>query len=156
MARVDTVLICLNGHITNKYSEQCPEYNKKFCESCGEKTISKCPSCNHEISWVSENEAIAPFIRPSFCGECGISFPWIQIALDSAEEILNTQEIDIKEKQEIIQSLSEITKNTSKTELNVLKIKDFASKVGTDTYKAIYNIAIDISTEIAKKQFLGQ
>ncbi len=155
MPSTDTPLICLNGHVINKYSEQCPEYNKKFCESCGEKTINKCQSCNNIISWISENEAITPFIRPSYCGECGTSFPWINTALDSAKRILENQPISIKEKQEIIQSLHEITKNTSKTGLNVLKIKGFASKIGSDAYKVIHSIAIDISTEMAKKLFLG-
>ena len=90
MARIDTAQICLNGHIINKYSVQCPEYNKKFCEECGEQSITQCTNCNQEINWVSENEAISPFVKPSYCGECGTPFPWIKIALDSAKEILDT------------------------------------------------------------------
>jgi len=156
MARIDTAQICLNGHIINKYSEQCPEYNKNFCEECGEQSIIKCQNCNHKINWVSENEAISPFLRPSYCGECGIAFPWIKIALDSAKEILDIDnKIGSDDKEKLMKSINEITKDTSKTEINAFKIKNIAKILSKDTYSIFMKIVSSIGTELARKILLS-
>jgi len=159
----DTALICLNGHLINDSKMNESQLNQYFCEKCGEKAIEECQNCNCKIKgsyWYEDSYFI---IRkddlsqiPSYCHNCGKAFPWLQKSFEAVEELLETEDIDIDDKKSIINSINEITKETSKTESSVLKIKKFATKIGSDTYDAIYKIAIDISSEMARKAFLGQ
>ncbi|OHD95003.1 MAG: hypothetical protein A2019_03700 [Sulfurimonas sp. GWF2_37_8] len=160
MGYYDVAQVCLNGHVINDNYKSSPEFNQDFCDQCGEKTITECLSCHEPIRGDYHVEGIfggtPGYTPPSYCYKCGNAFSWIQMALDSAKELLDIDEaINDADKETLMDSMKEISKNTPKTELNAIKIKKIAKKLGTDTYDAFIKIAVDIGTEIAKKSLLG-
>jgi hypothetical protein len=160
MGNYDTAQICLNGHAINDTVNRNPEFNQKFCDKCGSETITTCPTCHISIRGDYHVDGVIAFgheyLPPSYCYNCGNAFPWLQAAFDSAKELLDIDEsISDNEKGLLISSMKEISKDTSKTEVNALKIKKLAKKLGSDTYDAFIKIAVDVGTEIAKKSLLG-
>ena len=159
MGHYDVAQVCLNGHVINDNYKSSPEFNQDFCDQCGEKTITECSSCHELIKGEYHIKGvfggIPGYIPPSYCHKCGNAFPWIQTALDSAKELLDFDEsINNDDKELLLNSMKEISKDTSKTEVNALKIKKIAKRLGSDTYDAFIKIAVDVGTEIAKKTLL--
>ncbi|MDA3945788.1 MAG: DUF2321 domain-containing protein [Helicobacteraceae bacterium] len=160
MGSHDIAQVCLNGHVINSSAQSSPEFNQNFCDQCGAETITSCQKCNTPIrgKYHASGMIIVGFqyIPPSYCHNCGSAFPWLQTALDSATELLDFDEqINAEDKELLINSMKEISKDSPRTELNALKIKKLAKKLGADTYDAFIKIAVDVGTEIAKKALMG-
>ena len=160
MSRYDVAQICLNGHEINSRARTSPEYNQNFCDQCGEETIKQCKNCNEPIrgEFIGDGMIIGGgfYDVPSYCHNCGKPFPWIESSINSAKEVLELDDkISEEDKEKLISSIREISKDSPKTELNALKIKKIAKKLGKDTYDVFYKIAIDVGTEIAKKTLIG-
>ncbi|WP_428739111.1 DUF2321 domain-containing protein [Sulfurimonas sp.] len=160
MGHYDTAQVCLNGHTINDTVNRHPEFNQKFCDKCGAETITACPECETPIRGDYHVDGVVAighqYTPPSYCHNCGNAFPWLQTALESAQELLDIDEsINDSDKALLINSMKEISKDTPKTEVNALKIKKIAKKLGSDTYDAFIKIAVDVGTEIAKKSLLG-
>lgn len=133
MGYYDVAQVCLNGHVINDNYKRNPDFNQGYCDECGEKTITECQSYHEQIkgSYYIEGRfsGMPGYTPPSYCYKCGNVFPWIQTALESAKELLEIDEsINADDKELLLNSMKEISKDTSKTEVNALKIKKIAKK----------------------------
>ena len=78
----DVMQVCMKGHITTSKIKTRPEAMKNRCSECGAKTITRCIECDAEIQGykhipnVIHADLQAP---PSFCHECGESYPWTAV-----------------------------------------------------------------------------
>lgn len=150
----DTAQICINGHIINEFFKGCPEHNEKFCSQCGEKTITSCQNCHADIRGAMEDGF--QMALPSYCISCGEPYPWIQSGIEAAKELLDlNDDLSDSEKEEILASVKELTKDSPKTEVNILKFKKFAKKLSLDSSEALYKITIDLAAEVGKKLLTG-
>jgi hypothetical protein len=46
---LDTMQVCMEGHLINPNFEDYPAFSKAFCPTCGEATIIACPECKVPI-----------------------------------------------------------------------------------------------------------
>ncbi len=79
----DTLQICKNGHPVTFYADSQPGNKKNRCPKCGEETITNCLSCNAKIQGHHHIPNVLSFAKqdpPSFCHECGASYPWTKTA----------------------------------------------------------------------------
>ena len=68
----------------NSSARSMPQFNSKFCDKCGAESITKCPSCNSDIKGYYYSPGIVSLSEmaiPSFCHNCGKSYPWTETAL---------------------------------------------------------------------------
>lgn len=153
----DTAQICINGHIINESFNDYPEFNETFCSKCGGKTITTCQSCNSVIRGAYRGGmGLSSMDLPSYCITCGKEYPWITSGIEAAKELLDlNDDLSDTEKEEILASVRELTKDSPKTEVNVLKFKKFAKKLGQDSFDALYKITIDVAAEVGKKILIG-
>ncbi len=95
---------CRNGHRLYAIGV---EIQQKYCNTCGEIFIDKCESCFSQIP----NSFVGTYLptlgrptsfprRPSFCGNCGETFPWtkkehMRIKESGVWAIMHPEVIDI-------------------------------------------------------------
>lgn len=150
----DFALICKNGHMVNSSVTKDKEYNVDFCEECGAKTIKWCENCKTMISGTKYIDDIAIFTPevPKYCGGCGKPYPWTQAKLESVNELVDLMdELDEKEKDILKQSAVEISTNNPKTEVGVLKIKKYLSKLGSVAADTFKEVIVQVASETAIK-----
>lgn len=151
----DVMQVCLNGHRINSSSRGFPQHNKNFCPDCGEATIQACPSCEcpikgHLIGAFTINETP---VR-AFCDNCGMPYPWQISKVDNAVELLRLKGLDEGIVQEVEKNLPAIVRDTPKTEVAVLRMKQALEKAG----KPLYDIGIKVISDVAAataKSYLG-
>lgn len=152
----DGAQVCLNGHVTNDTVHWSPERNQKFCAKCGQPTITTCQQCNAEIRGRESGPTISVSVEhlrpPSFCPNCGKSYPWterrIQAAKDLADEL---DELDVAERDKLKGSLDDLAKDSPQTEVAVTRFKKIMGKLGTQSASALKSIVVDVLSETAKK-----
>jgi len=86
----DTVQICLNGHIINRSTIAYPVHNQKYCDKCGALAVTNCQSCGTAIKGsyhVQGVFGINDYPSPSFCHNCGKSYPWTEAKIKAAQEL---------------------------------------------------------------------
>jgi hypothetical protein len=103
------VLICMNGHlVTAKYNnDKIPE---KYCAICGDEIINKCLECSTYIKGIPRLESVIdppysyfgnPYVRQSYCTNCGKPFPWTKRGEEAAYELIEfTTALNQQEKEE--------------------------------------------------------
>ncbi|MEQ8224366.1 MAG: DUF2321 domain-containing protein, partial [Candidatus Eremiobacterota bacterium] len=156
---LDTMQVCLNGHVTNNSYHRMPDYNQKYCKECSAPTIIKCGKCNTPIPG---HEYVSGIIGgfgkptpPNGCTQCGNKFPWANKLQEKELPIKNepsTQNIDKnktsekKKKQynnwEVIRYLSRggqgdtyLVKKEDSNEQYVLKELRFGNKKARKRFK---------------------
>ena len=91
MGEYDTAQVCLNGHMINSSARNMPEHNQDFCDKCGARTITECPHCNTPIRGYYHNPDFVltgPENPPSFCHNCGKTYPWTEAKLKAGQELV--------------------------------------------------------------------
>ena len=158
-----TAQICLNGHIITDTYGIPSEESEKFCSICGSVTITTCVQCANRIrgrwvtSWQSTGELRPLFNPPSFCHKCGKPYPWTEMKEKAAEEIiLQIDGLSDNEKQDLVNSISDITTDTPNTEIAANKFKTAIGKVSDQAKVIFYKLIVDISSETAKKLIKGE
>jgi hypothetical protein len=151
-----TAQVCMNGHATTSRLEQCPESASKFCPDCGTSTISNCPKCKANIRGDYEVPGIAVigfgYSAPSYCFNCGAAFPWTAERIKTAEELAEEiEELSPVERQQLKDSIADLTKDTSRTELASVRYKKLMRKAGAGVASAMNKIVVAVATEGAKK-----
>ena len=146
--------VCENGD--TMISSQ-PLTTPLFCKKCGTKMLSKCPSCGRAIEeWHRSDDFIAGkprYARANYCQGCGKPYPWTQTALDAAKElILESEELDILQRQKLAESLPDLITETPKTQVAVVRVRKAMLSVGKFTADGIHQFIIDFGCELAKKQ----
>jgi hypothetical protein len=174
----DEAQICLNGHIVNLMSISRPEHNRKFCERCGAPTITKCQYCNAPINGFCHEGPITKLTAdefdidgmieeianpppniihdydslPSFCPECGKTYPWTEAKLKAAKELSNEFENLSSEERKILKkSLDDIIRDTPQTPVSATRFKKIVAKAGKAAADSLKDILVDIASEAAKK-----
>jgi len=152
--------ICPNGHVPTSSADTSPELREKFCSQCGEPTIMHCPSCRASIRGYYHVEG---FIRlggnyepPAFCHNCGSRFPWTERKIASAVELVEVgANLPVEELEQFRDDLTELTKESPKTQVASLRFKKVMAKVGTSVASGVRDIVVDVLSEAAKKAIWG-
>jgi hypothetical protein len=153
----DTAIICLNGHVMNPRSETLSRNNFKFCKKCGEPGISTCPQCSGKIHGMKAlGRGWAPFLGPAaYCHECGKPYPWTERALAAARELIELSTLSHEEKSDYNAAIADLTKDTPKTQVALVKFKTLSIKAGTEIAKGVRDITVNIASEVIKKALIG-
>ena len=150
-----TAQICHNGHTLTSNLEESPGPAAPHCPDCGMPTIERCPNCDTNIRGCYYEDHVhwkRFYSRPSFCHQCGDTFPWtaikIKSAKDLADDLSGLTEADVETLKETIDDLSA---DTPRTELAAHRYKKIVAKLGKDATRLLRSLVIEIATEAAKK-----
>lgn len=82
MGEYDVMQVCKQGHkITERYATH-PEHRQNYCEVCGSETITSCQECGASIRGNYDVDGVVAVGSdkdvPSYCHDCGESYPWIE------------------------------------------------------------------------------
>lgn len=152
--------VCPNGHVATTAADQNPELREAFCSQCGEATITQCPNCSASIRGYYEIEGVFGFggdyEPPSFCHNCGKAFPWTERKIAGAVELVEVgADLSPEELQQFRSDLTELTKDSPKTQVASLRFKKVMGKVGTSIASGVRDIVVDVLSEAAKKAIWG-
>jgi hypothetical protein len=157
--------VCRNGHVSTSNVDAHPDRREKYCSKCGEMTITECPDCKLAIrgSYTRGGMQFAApglphdrYSPPAFCFNCGRAFPWTEIKIAGAAELLEAStEISPWELQQFRADLAEATRDTPKTPAASARIKKTLANVGASVGGAIKDIVVDILSEAAKRMIWG-
>ena len=144
--------ICLNGHVVSYRNAN----SQKYCSKCGQETYSTCTHCGQPIRGKYEAQGIVDltgyYDKPYYCYNCGEPYPWTQIILDNAVELLALDDdINDESKQLIKDSLPDLMIETPKTPIAVAKYKKGMSKAGQVVADSMRQLLVDVISETAKK-----
>ncbi len=152
--------ICLNGHLKSSKCND-TDIKEKFCSICGQGIINTCEKCSTPIkgSYRQESHIDPPFLysnalyqRPSYCYNCGESFPWTKISKESAYELIELADsLDESEKADFKTSINYLILDTPKTTTAIIKFQRCAKKAGTEITKGLSAILVDLVSETVKK-----
>jgi len=156
MGHYSPAQICEDGHIINSNMEEFPEKNQKYCDQCSQPTINSCPHCKTyirgdyiEIGLVDFSEDKAP----SFCHECGKPYPWIENSINAMIELMEYEgTFTDDDKEDMKKAIVDISNDSSRTELGVLKIKKAYKHISPEMKKIFTNIISTIVAEKAKQE----
>jgi len=155
----DVAQICVNGHVINSSSESYPQDNKNFCDQCGAETITKCRHCGREIKGDYldvQGFIIESFKKPSFCDNCGKPYPWIESRILAAQELVKkTEGLSSEEKDILKNSIDDIVRDTSSSQVAALRFKKIMVKSGKVVADMFKDILVSIASEAAKKAIWG-
>jgi hypothetical protein len=152
--------VCPNGHVATTSADQNPELREAFCSQCGEATIVQCSSCSASIRGDYHVEGIFGFggdyEPPSFCHNCGSQFTWTERKIAGAVELVEAgADLSPEQVQQFRVDLTELTKDTAKTQAAFLRFKKVMTKVGTSIASGVRDIVVDVFSEAAKKTIWG-
>lgn len=157
MGYYNVAQICMNGHIINENYKENPQHNQNFCDKCGEKTITKCENCGADIRGRYKVPGIIDLRAqqeeaPKYCYNCGKMYPWTKSKLQALNEIIDlADELEEAEKSELKEASELISTDTPRTQVSVLKIKKYTSKIGGVVGEKLQDLIVDIASETAIK-----
>lgn len=145
--------ICQNGHVISKYEAN----SQEFCSICGARSYSACPHCNATIHGTVEMRGIAfigsiPYDRPNYCYSCGAAYPWTEMTLNNAVELVALDdELDEVSKDLIKNAIPDLIADSPTTPVAVSKCRKGLLRAGDALKNALYNLLIDVLSDTAKK-----
>ena len=153
----DTAEICRNGHVTNDSVNAYPLQSKKYCNDCGSPTIQKCEECNFDIQGYHHVPLVGSIYKtPSYCINCGTAYPWIMDKLLAAEELADlVDEFSEEDKKIISASLSDLVKDTPRSQVAAIRFKKIVSKASGNIGIAFKDILFNVVTEPVNKAIWG-
>ncbi len=157
----DVALICLNGHVVNDSSRTSPQFNAKHCDKCGEPTIDTCPACKKPIKGDYKSPGVLVLgmgqsPAPSFCQECGKSFPWTERRLAAAKELADELDgLTDDDKLKLRGALDDLVKEGPKVEPAKLRFKQIMKKVSREGYDMMKSVVTDLVSESVRKAIYG-
>lgn len=147
--------VCQNGHAINSMADENGALNSKFCGHCGAETTTECAACSAPIRGYYSVPGVISFgewTPDSYCYECGAPYPWTKTALDTAAEFVDeSDELSDDDKERLKASLTDLTKDSPRTELAASRFKKLAGKAGAALPDGLGKILISVLTEAAKK-----
>ena len=154
--KIFTQLVCMNGHQIDVFSKSNDDPNPpSYCELCGEKSICTCQHCHTPIDGKRQYPNVADLTRvavPSYCRACGNPYPWTEIILESAVEMVGLDtELSESERQTIKSALPDLLVDTPKTKLQASKFKIVMSKATGIVKDGMRELLVDVISETAKK-----
>lgn len=172
-----TAQICEKGHLITMNCEDEKYTKKNHCPTCGSKTITRCPSCNEPIQgasmqqyqmhttcigWMDDLENLPTetvrksltthYEKPSYCHSCGNKFPWMDLALKSAKELIELQEeLSKEEKNTFIDNIDNVTSETPSTLVSATRMSNILKKISPAANNAIKETLYGVLAEVAKR-----
>lgn len=151
--------ICPNGHVATHSADRNPELREAYCSQCGEATLMQCPKCNAPIRGDYDVEgvfAVGHYEPPAFCHNCGTAFPWTERKIAGAVELVEAgTDLSAAEVQQFKADLTELTKDSPKTQAASLRFKKAMAKAGNSVASGVRDIVVDVLSEAAKKAIWG-
>jgi hypothetical protein len=151
--------VCPNGHVSTSSADTSPELREKFCSSCGEPTMTQCESCKASIRGDYNVEGVftlSEYMPPAHCHNCGAGFPWTARKVESAVELVEVGgELSETELAQLRIDLTELTKDSPKTQVASLRVKKAMEKVGSALAHGVREIVVNVLSEAAKKAIWG-
>lgn len=93
---------------------------------------------------------------PAFCHNCGKAFSWTERKIASAVELVEVgAELPEAELEQFRADLSELTRDSPRTQVAALRFKKVMKKVGTSVASGVRDIVVDVISEAAKKSIWG-
>lgn len=155
----DVAQICINGHLVNSSSHSMPQFNEKFCKKCGAETITQCPTCKENIRGYYYSPGVVSLAEesiPSFCHNCGKSYPWTESSLKAAQELADElTELSDEDKNLLKKSLPDLIRETPNTKVAETRFKKVMLKAKKESVDAMRSILVDIISETIKKSIFG-
>jgi hypothetical protein len=156
MGYYDTAQICKRGHVITGYYNTYPDFRNAFCEKCGEATITQCPACGTAIrgGYHHDGPVMGAAYRtaPGYCHACGKPFPWTELKLQAAQELIGELDgLNEEDRNLLKQSLDELITDSPKTEVASLRFKRIMKKVGKESYETVKAVVTDLLSESIKK-----
>ncbi len=169
---IQYVEICLTGHVVGFSKAVFPRKHKEFCDQCGELIIIFCQNCGTLIqgSYGSYPGIFRRIFRritrhslwhltftpANYCPKCGEIYPWTEIKLNAAQELVDELEkLDDHEKEDLKQSIEDIVQNTPRKDAAIIRFKRLVKKAGPGVLDALKSILVDITSEAIRKQLFG-
>lgn len=148
----DIAQVCLNGHVTNDSTRKSPARNADFCNKCGAKTITNCQECEKPIRGYHHHPRVSyHYDRPAYCEYCGKPFSWTAAAIAAAKELAEETELNTQEKDDLKNSIEDLTIDSPRTIVAATRFKRLATKAGKVTLDGFGHILTSVLTEAAKK-----
>lgn len=153
--------VCLNGHLLTSTSND-DSLVQRFCSICGQIIINACPHCGTTIRGSRREKSYIQgldyryfndrYLTPSYCHNCGDSFPWTNRSKEAATELINlSNDLNESEKTDFKESIEDLIKHTPKTSIALIKFKKYTAKAGGEIAKGLRDILIDLVSESVKK-----
>lgn len=145
--------ICKNGHVLSDSNAN----SQKYCDLCGKETISKCQKCSTLIQGeyeVTDFIDLSPstYDHPNYCYNCSNPFPWTQLVIDNAVELVALDENLTENNKELIKNIiPDLLIDTPTSPIAQAKYKITMSKATNVVKNAMYNLLVDVISETAKK-----
>ncbi|HET6256233.1 MAG TPA: DUF2321 domain-containing protein [Puia sp.] len=154
------VLVCVNGHVVTAKANT-DQIAEKYCANCGDTIINTCLDCGAFIKGIPRLPSQItppfsyfgnPYIRQSYCTNCGKPYPWTKRAEAAAWELIDfANMLNPQEKEEWKATIPVLIKETPKTTVAVIKFRAFAEKAGIELGKAVKDIVVGVVSEVVKK-----
>jgi hypothetical protein len=147
--------VCPNGHTATSLADEHHELREEFCSKCGEATITACPGCNASIRGYYDSQGVLSLLEyepPAFCHACGKPFPWTERKVAAAVELVEIGgDLSSDEVAQFRSDLTELTKDSPRTQVASLRFKKVMVKVGGSVASAVHEVVVDVLSEAAKK-----
>ena len=148
----DTAQVCPNGHVATSSAIDMPEFRETFCSKCGERTIMECPDCEAPIRGHYRGGFGVRYHPPSYCLDCGESFPWTKRKIDGVVELVSAaSDAKPEELAELEDDLQELVKDSPKVQAASIRFRNRMSKLGANVASGAREIIVDVLSEAAKK-----
>lgn len=93
---------------------------------------------------------------PTFCGNCGKSFPWTAAKILAAKAMADElQELSEADRITLKASIDDIAANTPMTEVAVVRVKKLIPKLAKESADVLRRLVVDVASEAAKKLMNG-
>ena len=143
--------ICRRGHVVTAVHELREGPPTNFCEKCGADVIGACPDCRTPIRGSAKSMYIREYHAPNHCFHCGKAFPWTAEGLGSLRELIAESNAPGSVKVELLKDLDALLSETPRTQIAVLRMKNFLARTGDQVVPAVRQVVIEIATASAKK-----
>lgn len=152
----DIALICLNGHVISASLIGNQQDLVNHCTQCGAKAIAHCPACQKPIRGEDTYPGVInyghdDYVRPAYCHECGMPYPWTEAYIQAAVELINMSGINDGEKNSLKSDLPHLLVDTPRTKVATTRMKLFLKAAGKDVSAAMREILVDVVSEGIKK-----
>ena len=102
------------------------------------------------------SDAVPPYTCPSFCEDCGSPYPWTQLRLGAAQELIElSDDIEAPDKEILVADLPDLARETPRTQVAATSFRKIAAKLGGSVASVLRDIAVDVASEAAKKIIVG-
>ncbi|PIJ97888.1 DUF2321 domain-containing protein [Lysinibacillus sphaericus] len=153
-------LICQKGHQIS-FWYKLNDGPKQYCERCGESTISCCKSCGFPIYGYEYPEGVITmgpdtYPVPSYCRNCSHPYPWTELILNNAVELISLDDNLPEDVREIIKNaLPDLIVESTSTPLAAAKYKKFIPEAAKYVQDGLKNLLVDVTSEVVKKTLWG-